>query len=82
MKLQSALAPVLEASNSAPPKAVGGVGVGGGQGEQIWLAAHEELLFHYLAILALLPLRRNHILHVLDYYGQRETNEQQPDRDN
>ena len=37
----------------------------------IELKTHEELLFHYLSILAVLPKRRGDILSILDIYGVR-----------
>ena len=66
-----ALAPVLENSRSAPAKPTGA-------GEDptatlLQLEPHEELLFHYLSILAVIPNKRSHILHILDFYGQRES---------
>jgi len=64
------LAPVLEPSNSAPPKTGGAAGDSGAT--LLQLEPHEELLFHYLSILAVIPKKRDHILHILDFYGQRD----------
>lgn len=71
------LAPVLENSKSAPAKATGAAA--DSTATLLHLAPHEELLFHYLSILAVIPNKRNHILHILDFYGQRDstTNELQ-----
>jgi hypothetical protein len=35
------------------------------------LKAHEELIFHYLSILSLLPGRWSDVLNILDVYGKR-----------
>ena len=66
-----ALAPVLENSRSAPAKATGAAE--GSTAKLLQLEPHEELLFHYLSILAVIPNKRNHILHILDFYGQRDS---------
>jgi len=76
-----------KAARSAPPK-TGSHGRGGSQGTHahtaltstesvtesklLQLGSHEELFFHYLSILALLPARRADLLRILDTYGQRE----------
>jgi hypothetical protein len=35
------------------------------------LKIHEELFFHYLTILSLIPSRRENLLYILDVYGKR-----------
>lgn len=64
------MTPVLENSKSAPAKATGAAE--GSTATLLQLDPHEELLFHYLSILAIIPNKRNHILHILDFYGQRD----------
>ena len=68
---------MLENSKSAPAKVNGAAA--DSTATLLHLAPHEELLFHYLSILAVIPNKRNHILHILDFYGQRDnaTNELQ-----
>jgi len=37
---------------------------------QLKLDIHEELFFHYISILAIIPARRNDLLNILDHtYG-------------
>ena len=82
------LPPILEvarSNNTAPPKrglnAQSSQAAGQdddpnpGETRLLLLETHEELLFHYLSILALLPQRRSDILQILDTYGQRDQRE-------
>ena len=79
---QLPLPAILEVARSAPPKQGfdGQISQVDGEDEDpsametrlLQLETHEELLFHYLSILALLPQRRSDILQILDTYGQRE----------
>jgi len=38
------------------------------------MSAPEELFFHYLSILVILPQRRTDFLQIIDAYGQRDPN--------
>jgi hypothetical protein len=79
------LPPILEVARSAPPKrgfnAQNSQAAGQdddpspGETRLLLLETHEELFFHYLSILALLPQRRSDILQILDTYGQRDQRE-------